>query len=702
MNEYIPEVVHFNISFIVVLLIAFIAAGLAYTLYHQTNPDESSAIKFILGLLRSLTIIAIIILFFKPKVFYRFIENKPQKVALLIDNSASMAFTSQEENRRERTEKTLEEVERKLTEYEADIYKLSFNHAIQTDTVTHPFGPTNFENTFKQLAEKDLNKIILISDGIRTEDGLPNMSQGIPVFAIGIGSLEQAPDVFITDVDFNPVVYQGKKQKIHVNISAANNVSQEARVTLSGGNGVLVSSKIILEDNRAQQEVVFEYETPNSGLLNYTVEILPEGSDSNLKNNRFSFSQEVLKSKIRIGIFSSMPNNEHKFLKFILSKNVDFEVYSYLQVLNKELSNSYPVDSLDVIILQGYPGAGTPLSSLDRVIYSLDSRGQGLIVMLDKQTDISILNRVKKNIPFAFLEYKKNPSEFQALLAVTNSSLIRLYDSEQVNSGFFNSVPPLTSYFNIKYQEQAGIENFLQSSGKNGKDLIMSSSEKDNKKSIIINGSGLWRWHFVLQDDIKYKDGYEKLITNMIRWVTNKNKFKPVVLDINIKSVSPGQPIKLDGFLFDAQNKPIKDGRINVEATWMGQPFTIAMNQDSSGRFSVNYTPFNEGQYVVIATGYDRAGPIGTDRKVFDVIPYNREFIHTTQDSSFLRFLARQSGGGYYTPASLDSLFTDMDLSPLKTLKSDETDLRFMYGLLFLIIALITIEWSIRKTRNLV
>jgi hypothetical protein len=699
MYESLPEVLQFNISFIFVLLIVAVSAIAGYILYRKTNPDERTSVKIILGATRTIIIALLLLLFFRPTVFYRYVETTPQKIGLLIDNSASMALVTEKENRQDITQDIVQKLEEGLKEYDVEILKYYFNNSIQQDTVTKPLGPTNFEKTFNQLSDEHLNKIILLSDGIRTEGSIPSLNRGVPVYTVGIGNLQVEQDIFISDVEFKPIVYQGKKQSIVIKISSNNYNGKGAGVSLYADGKLINHENVTDISSGSQKDIVFDFTPLEAGLLKYKVEIVADGDDANLKNNQFIFSQDVVKSKIRIGIFSSLPDNELKFLRLIASQNDDFEIHTYLRILNKPVEKYFPVDSLDVLILLGYPGTQAP-PEFEPIASSLRTNNPGLIIILNGQTDVRNLIRIKDFLPVETIQPKSNVSENPSSANNMNNALLRLYDNPEDNIGFINNVPPLKSFFTLKPKPETQI--ILESGNPPNPGIHILSLLKENRKSILVNGSGLWKWHFALQDNVKYKDGYRRLINNMIRLVTNKSAFKPVVLEVNKKSISPGQSLKLDGFLFNAQNNPVTDGRIIIEAKFDNQSFTLNTESDSTGRYSANYTPFAEGRYIFKARGFDNSGEIGTDQKIVDVLPYNREFIQTTQDSSFLKYIALQSAGEYYNYDKEEQLIVDLDLAALKSSKNEETELIFQAWLLYLIIALATTEWAFRKFKNLV
>jgi hypothetical protein len=700
MTDFLPETVQFSIPFIFVLLISTLAIILSYLVYRQTNPNNSSFLRTFLATLRTILLLSLLILFFKPKLFIQFFEKKHLNVALLVDYSASMNWQDENEKRIDSLNIALEKIKKITSDYDVNLNASYFNQTViqGSDSLNTPYGTTNFKNAFDNLKSTDNQMAILVSDGIRT-DGVVPQSIGIPVYAVGIGKKSTLADVFINDVEYDPVAYQDKEQNIVVKISAHNIAASQAKVFLYQGNSLLSSKNIVIEQNGVEQDVSFTFKINQAGLKQFKIEIKPETEDSNKQNNTFVFTQDILKNKIRIGIFSSVPNNEYKFLKFLLSQSENVEVIPYLKIANRGVGN-YDVDSLDVVMLQGYPGRFTAQSELSKISQSIQRSGQGLIIFLDENTNLSKLSSFDLKNVFSQIKKRERVISVSVKPAEANNLLLRLYDDPELTSLFFNSVPPIESDFEIQNKISSSDVLIAAASGEiSDKNMII--SETKDQKIIIMNGSGFWRWHFSLQRDDKIKNGYFNLLSNMIRWAANKNKFQPVVLNVNKNTVNPGQEIMLDGRLFDSQNNPITNGRMEINVQSGNQEFSIPMEADSSGVFNARYTPVNEGAYLFTAQGLVDGEVIGTDKKSIVVVPYNREFIRTNQDSSFLKLLADNSAGKYFTLVNLDSIRNYMGNSDARILVKDEIELRFKSWLLYFLILVVVTEWVFRKKNNL-
>lgn len=703
MSDFFPEILQFNIPFIFVVLILFISVLFSYVLYRKTNPDNSNVVKILLGGFRTFLLLLIIILFFKPAIFYQITKEKAQDLLLIIDHSASMGWESELEKRQEETQSVINYINKNIQDYDVNITKEYFNASIlkNADSLGLPFSATNFLNVANHITEQNLDKVLLISDGIRTAGRVPQFNSDVPVYTIGVGNIEDDPDIFISDVEFKPVVYQGKRQTIKVKVSSQNVTNKVVIASLTSGNVVLSNTKINIEKSGTTYEILLNDTPQKPGLTNYKIQINSDIRELNKQNNQFVYSQEVVKSKVHVGIFSAVPNNEFKFLKLLLSRSDDIEVHTYLKVLNKTIRQPYPVDSLDVIIMQGYPSVNTSRAEINQIIASLEKQGQGLMIMLDQQTDLSQLRAFQEYLPMKRIIKLDKALSGPVSPENTNNVIMRLYENNAVNNGFFQAIPPIKLFYSLREFDQSA-KPLIKLDSRNIFEKCLIINEKINRKIIVYNGAGFWKWHFSMYNHELYSDGYAKLLNNQIRWISGKSKFKPVVLELNNRSVNPGQEISLNGYLYDAQSNPIVNGNMQVDARLNDQSFIINLETDSTGRYSARYTPISIGRYRFIAQGFQQGLPLGQDSQVLDVLPYNQEYIKTNQDTSFLKQIAFESGGAYFNHDKLYDLFSQMDLKPRKVRIEEEIELRNKAWLMYLILALAVTEWSFRKIKNLV
>jgi len=157
MTDFFPEILQFNIPFIFILLIVAISAGMGYLLYRKTNPQNSSLVRSTLAVLRTTLLVSIITLLFGPTVFYRYLEQKPKEVALVIDNSASMGLKNESENRIDSTQKTVSLIRELADIKDLKMNEFYFNQTLfvsNNDSLAIPSGLTNFYNLDNFIEKK--------------------------------------------------------------------------------------------------------------------------------------------------------------------------------------------------------------------------------------------------------------------------------------------------------------------------------------------------------------------------------------------------------------------------------------------------------------------------------------------------------------------------------------------------------------------
>jgi hypothetical protein len=703
MTEYFPELIQFNIPFIFFLLIFGLSAASGFWFYRFTNPQNSFFIRLLLASLRSLLLFLVIILILNPNILYRFIEQKPKTVALFIDHSASMGLENSSENRQEVTDKTVTTIRQMALKKNLKMPTYYFNEAVFStpkDSLSKPFGLTNFNNLEKFIQKNNLDQVIIVSDGMRTEGIVPKVGPTGKIFTIGIGNTQVAQDVAIINVDFNPVVYRAKDNKLSVHIISKKVSSGAARLQLYNEGRLIDKKTVHFSGDNTEQEITFTYKPEKTGVQKFTIKLLPEVPDANSKNNMYVFTQKVLKSKIRVGIFSATPNYEHKFIKFVLNQTENIEARSFIKIKNKNMSD-YSTDSLDVIIFQNYPAHNSTPAELLKIKNSLVKNHPGFLILAGRKINLTKLEMFVDFMPIKNLRPRSKSEKGLFLPPGKTSihSLLNLFNDAPLNTSYWNNMPPVAINFSTVAKEKSKVLLEANKRGLSANGLII--LENNGLKSALINGSGLWKWHFLLRDNPDYKSGYKNLMVNLVRWSANNEKFKPVVLEVNKNGANPGQEIILKGFIYSAQNTLVKSGRMEVDAEWQGENFTIQMEKDSSGAFIARYKPIGEGAYTFKVDGFIGSDKIGEARQMVQVLPYNREFVRTNLDTLFLKRLAEESDGMFFSAQNAVKVFDYLDLADTQIMHTNEVELRYKNWLLYVIIFIAAMEWIIRKKNNL-
>ncbi len=709
-----PELIRLNIPFIVVLFLAAFSFALIYFFYRKTNPEISPVWKWILIVLRATVLFLILLLFLRPALQVFYYQKKYPAIDIFIDNSQSMSVRDGKIQRWQVVQRVLRIFEKNLDK-PFRIHWFTFNSRLQpvskTSAIKPSQGATNFAPVLKRLQKARPDLAFIVSDGVITEGGLPTdleLSTRTAVYCIPVGRVHAESDVFIRDAVFAPVAYKNQPQSLSVIIATKQwSHKQRAVLTLWNGKTLLAQKTIALAPGKGQMRVPLTYIPKRLGLQRLTIRLTGIKEDANPYNNVFRFVQNVLKSRIRLALLASAPNYDLKFFHFLLQKNPKFDVQWLVEdnkgrFLQKIQWNW--LDSSDVWIFAEYPGIRSSATVLQRLHSVWNKRHPSLALMLGSHTDWSTLNRLINDLPFSPIS-TRSPKEIQVNAIVeeniNTNTFINLFSDHSLTQSFWNRIPPVNnSYPQLKFKTK---HTTLLTAAHNGRLFpLVFLQEQPAYKLLVFNGSGFWRWHFLLQNDPEVSDGYGLFLNKLIRWLAYKQSFKPVRITVNRKSGHIGQSFELTIRITDARFKPISNGSILLKAHLGKQSFDLSAQESEPGIFKARFVPPTAGTYRLQVVGFQQDKMLGRDSLQIAVVPVDKEFIHLSPDTLFLKRLSAESGGKLLRISQLKSFLQNNLNRPQHVLKEKHLELWYRPEWLILIILLISVEWALRKKLNLV
>ena len=251
MFDRIPTFFHSNISLFVLILIGIISGLIAYYQYRRTVPPISQFLRIFLGILRGSAIAGILLLLFAPEITAIWQYSEKGKLALLIDRSASMGLEEGGGSRFSRAVAVAGEI---VTQPAGKVQKVSY--AGDTDTIhlnsfdvdTTNLG-TNIEKPINAITKSsdNIKDLILLTDGNYTEGNNPIYSEvlnKVRIFTVGFGDTVDSPDLLITDVKTNQIIYQNQPTEMKVYLMARGIDNQKVLLRLRSGNKVLQAREV--------------------------------------------------------------------------------------------------------------------------------------------------------------------------------------------------------------------------------------------------------------------------------------------------------------------------------------------------------------------------------------------------------------------------------------------------------------------------
>ncbi len=710
MDVSIPELIRLNIPFIFVVILGVLSAGTAFWLYRRTVPQIKDRSRIFLGILRALVVFLSVLLLFSPTLYLTYIREEPVKIGVLIDNSGSMHIRNQLEDRQEEVQRVVSALQSSLDTDHISWYVFNTSLTpLTSDTIPASQSATNYGQIFEFLRQSDLHQAVLVSDGLITEGKHVFSETGFDnttLHAVGVGSTQKRKDLFIADVIFSPNAYQDQREEIIVQIGNAG-LSGISKVIKLVRNKKVIASKVVqIETPDAEQNVLFSVIPSGHGLQTYDIILEETEGESNALNNKRTIAQRVLKSKVRIGVFAGSPSHESKFLAFLLNKNKDYEVLSFVEDKqgNNLVKKSNPLrDSLDVLILEGFPGRHTRQSTLNALSQLIQNQEPGIIHFLNTQTNFALLDRLGREVPFPFRNGNTINREFiiKNPGALNPHPVLQIFDDPGLHDTFWSQVPPMEAIIELN-KEQDGTSVIVMATRSNREIPLIMEYNSGNGKALLFNGHAFWKWHFYLQNNETLSGGYERLLSNAVRRIAYQEKLRPLMIKSHKRMINLGEKIRISANMYDVANNPIRDGSLVLEAEWQDQRFELEVENDSSGNYFAEFWPPGAGKYRITGSARRNNVPVGTDQLDFEVIPYDKEYLKTRQNAAFLKQLASRMGGRYFTSDDISRLAEVLDVPPKRVRSDRELEIWYKPAMLLAIIFLITMEWVIRKRSGLV
>ena len=711
MFEFLPTKIELNISFIPVFF-AFITAGIiTYFYYRRTTPPVSFAWQIYLAISRGITLALIIIVFFAPEIKIQWDQPVKRKLVFAIDCSASMNITEKKVSRIERAGRIAGEIKDKIENHlQIKLYGFDSDTVMITlpEIKIRGMG-TDIENALKKIIERqnDAAAIILISDGIFTLGDNPVYSNSIlkrKIFTIGIGDTMEIPDISVKDVRVNKIVYRNQNVPVHVEISSQG-IETSSYVWLKQDEKILASRRIDLKGDGTVTPLTFTLKPKKLGLIDYKIEIEKFQGEEFIENNQFVTSVEVLKDKINVGILASKPNYDVKFLDQIYNSISDINVISSITGKGRQTfltGFDEVVDSSDVLILHNYPDLNTSQQYIDKLLKMVTQNNLPVILFLSNPLFRNQIKFIGKIFPIISIQNTRDALLVQVRMTQENefSSILKVYDRDDDNMKFWSKCPPIEYiYYDMKLGDQCKI--LLETSSLPKNQPVLLAYQTKWKKRLLFLGSGFWRWKFRFIEDSQFKNGWQMILHNIIRWIARGGQNDNIIIRSQKKSYQMGETVNFTVEVYDGLYNPVSDASVRVKISAEEDNFEIDSENIGNGSYRCKFVPLKQGSYTILAEAWKNDIQLGDAVYTIMATPVNNEFLYTKQDYKLLQRLAVKTGGKYFPENQFEDIISNLDITPNMIQTTTKIELWSRVPILILIIIFLAFEWYVRKRKGL-
>ena len=683
-------VTEYPLWFILFCIVAGIFyAGILY--YHEKKLSELSLWKvWLMAAFRFSAVTILSFLLLSPLL--KTVNREVEKPIIIVaqDNSESLVagkdslFYNKEY--KQNLQKLIDELNDK---YEVRLY--SFAEKIKeltvADSLTFNEKQTDISAMFNEIetrySNRNIGAMILASDGLYNKGANPVYSSDkikVPVYTIALGDTTIKKDVILVKIEHNRLAYLGNKFPMEIIVNAKQLNGKATTLSVTKGGALLFTQTINFNSDAFTTTIPVLLEAKETGLQRYTIKLSTLPEEVNAINNISTVFIDVLDTRQKVLILASAPHPDIAAIKESIEGNQNYEVESFTTD-----NFDKPLKKYNLLILHQVPNS---TNSAKKIIDEINLSGLPVWVFSGASTilkkDLSILSSSQKT------------NECEAVLE-ENFPLFTISDELRKAIKYFPAlVCPYGTYpagksSNVLFYQRIGIVDTKNP-------LLVFNTEGENKTAIF-SGEGIWKWR--LQDFASNGNHnlFDELISKTVQYLSvkvDRSYFKI----ISKNNFFENEAIELEAEVYNESYELINEPEINLTIINSENKKFLYTFSKTATAYRLNAGMMPGGEYKFEAK-VKVGAKIYTQQGSFSVSPLQVELTNTIADHQLLYSLSDKHDGEMIYPDALkviaEKLNSRTDIKSVSYSQKKLSDLINLKWIFFLLLALLSFEWFIRK-----
>lgn len=727
------------------LLVASILAIVALLTYARVAARTTRRDLIVLATLRALSIGILIACLFRPMLLLS--EAVPQRnfVGVLVDDSRSMQLADEPGVRRgDVARRLIDERSPMLADLRRrfQVRLLRFGRDVQPLSdpreLSFAAGETRLMDALEEargnLEAVPLSGLIVLTDGADNSGALVAerlrafRARGVPVFTVGIGARELARDLEIRRVATPRRVVAGSAFLAEAVVRHRGLAGRSVPVVVEDAGRVIAREDVVLPDDGRDLVVQLPVtvESPGPHQLTFRVPLQP--AEEVRENNARATLVDIVRRRDRILFMEGEPRYEVRFIRDAVSADSALQLVVLQRTADRkflrlnvsdstELAGGFPTTRAELfryraVILGSVEASHFTHDQLELLSDFVAVRGGGLL-FLGGRASFSEGGFAGTPLAAAFPTEltPRNPADSAFLEELTpaitpaGSSHPAMHIAARAAAA--GKPTPITriavTSVNRMGRAKPGTTTLLAGTAKDGYTQPILAYQRFGRGLAIampIQDSWMWQMHAdVPVDDPAFRTYWRQLL----RWLTSETP-GPLGLGVDGELVRPGQPVLLTATLADSTFVPVNDARVSatiVNARGPARDVPLEWAASRDGEYRARIVLDSAGDHTIRVSAATPGGRVLADSLFMRATNDGEEMFDAAMRAPFLQRVATETGGRFYTPASLGTLAQDVALSRKGITVTSEMDLWDMPIVFLLIISLVSAEWLYRKRRGL-
>jgi hypothetical protein len=338
-----------------------------------------------------------------------------------------------------------------------------------------------------------------------------------------------------------------------------------------------------------------------------------------------------------------------------------------------------------------------------------------MMFIASKQTDYTKLRQLEKYLPFLITQ--SSPQELLVVPDITAQGLahpVMKLTGADTDSSLWNRLPPMyrTETF-VRSKPEATVLSTIRVNNAALPEPLILSAKFQRRRTLAVLGYGLYRWKLLDYALEKSKgreatDIFTMFIKQSVQWLTTERQGKQVRIRTNETFYADGETVEILGQVYDESFNPLEDARVNVSLGSVNDSVKrdVDLINIGGGRYRATVEGLPTGEYSFSGRAVYKNSTVGKDEGRFSIGELNIEFQNPRMNAQLLRLIAERTGGKFYTPGSMESLFRDIEaqsgFTPRQIQNKENYLLWTIIWILSTVVLLFALEWFLRKKSGLV
>ncbi|MCD6347784.1 MAG: hypothetical protein J7L96_10225 [Bacteroidales bacterium] len=621
-------------------------------------------------------------------------EMKDKPIDLVaVDNSLSMMLTDDSLDLKNDIGAFIGNLNHTL-EDKSDLRYYGFGQNVQQGS---SFDFSDKKTDFKQLFDhlgsvyrrQHVRGLLLISDGI-FNTGLDPASAAqyfpFPVSVWAVGDTVAMPDLKISDIQLNDVVYAGVNFPVDIKIEGTDLHEYEARLRILSEGKVLADTLVSIDpvDGIGNTSLLINFDKAGNHIFEVRVDAFR--NEDNRYNNSSIRTVEVVDEKVRVLLLYNTTHPDIRIFKASLEQTSRYEL------VVQDITDAYfDLKDYQLVILYQLPDGGAREKPvLDKIMHS----DANILFVIGPQTKLSTLTTMGVGVRFKAERIVTEDYE-----PVYNDKF-SLFKNDEGIVDYFQEMPPLKAPFaTISLSSRSSVLLYQKIKNIELTDPLLWFAHFQGRKYGFVWGEGIWRWRlfeYLGSDSHYYTDG---LIVKIVNYLSTNEIKDPLRLTVPAV-INTTEGLKLSAHLYNKSLEPVTYPEVYFDIS-DGDAYVRKMTmRKSQDEYKLEIDGLQPGRYnYACYTNLDKK----EYRKsgVIDVLDIPLEQLDLTARHDYLRELVSRGDGRFFERDESDKLLSYLKSKELNpetpyTITKWNNIINVPY-ILAVIILLFSVEWFLRR-----